>query len=63
MTSYFVRSLYGYSQQQLADRIGISVRTVQNWDAKGCMPKYVETLLVEAYENCQMLEAYRRTKK
>ena len=33
------RAAKGYTQQEAADRLGISVRTLQNWEIARNMPK------------------------
>lgn len=44
-----IRSEYGYTQQSFADEIGVSIATVQNWEAGKTIPntkiKIIETLI------------------
>lgn len=52
MTTHSIRRMIGgekgkLTQEQFADRYGISVATVKNWDARGTMPDYIFEMLSE----------------
>lgn len=40
-----IRKCLRMSQKEFAESLGLNLRTVQNWDSKGCMPDYVSALL------------------
>lgn len=41
MTTKSLRKEFGYTQKELAEKYDIPLRTLQNWDARDCMPDYV----------------------
>lgn len=60
MTTHSIRGLIGaengkLTQEEFANRYGISIATVKNWDARGTMPDYVFEMLTEV---CYYRELY-----
>lgn len=60
MTTHSIRGMIGgekgkLTQEQFANRYGISLATVKNWDARGTMPNYVFEMLSEL---CYYRELY-----
>ena len=47
MTSHDIRRKLGLTQVQFADKFGIPLATVRNWDARSCMPVYINNMLLE----------------
>lgn len=45
MTSHEIRKRLGLTQVQFADRFEIPLATVRNWDARNCMPVYIDNML------------------
>lgn len=42
-----LRARYGWTQQELADELGLSVRTIQSWDYRGNFPRWLEAYIVK----------------
>lgn len=60
MTTYSVRGMIGgengrLTQEQFANRYGISLTTVKNWDEEGTMPGFIFEMLSEL---CYYRELY-----
>ena len=48
MTSHAIRENLGnWTQEEFASYFGIPVGTVKNWDARNCMPAYIENMVDE----------------
>lgn len=47
MTSHDIRLKLGLTQVQFADKFEIPLATVRNWDARSCMPVYINNMLLE----------------
>lgn len=43
-----IRAAAGLTQQAFGDRFAIPIRTVQNWESRGCCPVYVRVLIQQA---------------
>ena len=43
-----IRAACGLTQQAFSDRFAIPLRTVQNWESRGCCPVYVRVLIQQA---------------
>ena len=43
-----IRAATGLTQQAFADRFAVPIRTVQNWESRGCCPVYVRVLIQQA---------------
>ena len=51
-----LRELMGLTQQELADRVGVTLRTIQNWESGKPLPERAQRLLVllaDQHENGQ----------
>lgn len=44
-----LREERGLTQKEFADKFGIPLRTVQNWECRGCCPDYVLGLFYRYY--------------
>lgn len=40
-----IRSRLGFSQEQLAEKLGVHARTIQNWESGGKIPKSKDAIL------------------
>lgn len=49
MTSHDIRRKLGLTQVQFADKFEIPLATVRNWDARNCMPVYINNMLLELF--------------
>lgn len=47
MTSHDIRKRLGLTQVQFAEKFEIPLATVRNWDARNCMPVYINNMLLE----------------
>lgn len=47
MTTHDLRAEYGLTQKQLAEIFDIPLRTVQNWDSRGCCPAFMHLAMKE----------------
>lgn len=45
MNTKSLRRIYGYTQADLARQFAIPLGTVQNWDARNCMPDYIYRMM------------------
>lgn len=48
---------------EMAERWGISVGTIRNWDARSCMPRYVQEMTAELYQAISDANNARRRRR
>lgn len=61
MTSARIRMKLGnLTQKEFAEKYEIPLGTVKNWDARDCMPEYIQNLIFTSIEdaNDRMYEKY-----
>lgn len=52
MTSHSIRFMLGHlTQAEFATKYKIPLATVKNWDARDCMPEYIENLIFQSIED------------
>lgn len=62
MTSHRIRHLLGHlTQAEFATKYKIPLATIKNWDARECMPEYIENLILTSIEeeNNRMFRVYQ----
>ena len=53
-----LRETLGITQQELADKCGVTLRTVQNWEVGKIIPKSMEKLLNVISENHEIVSSF-----
>lgn len=51
-----IRKVYGLTQKQFAEELGIPYATVRNWDGRKCMPEYVWEMAWRALRYNRMVD-------
>ncbi len=59
-TTHDLRAWFGWTQQDFSDYFNIPLSTVKNWDARQCMPEYVENMMKEIRECWNIILKYER---
>lgn len=60
MTTKDIRKDLGMTQKQFAEEFNIPLGTVQNWDARNCMPIYISKLFSKLYSLKEENASFRR---
>ena len=47
MTTERIRKGFKITQKQLSEMFNIPLGTIKNWDARDCMPEYMEEILIQ----------------
>ena len=45
MTTEFIRKGFKVTQKELSEIFNIPLATIKNWDARDCMPEYLESMM------------------
>ena len=56
MTTEFIRKGYKVTQKELSEIFNIPLATIKNWDARDCMPEYLESMMrdmIHLRKQCQ----------
>lgn len=48
-----IRKRFDLTQKEISNIFGISTRTIENWDSRFCMPKYVYEMMSCTLRNLQ----------